>query len=146
MIFKKIAASLAASLVLFTGVICEDKINSAVDIECVSISVTYADYDDSDCAYSDCNIACIDTYEMNNAALQTSSGSGSVVKQFVISLIIALIIAAIAVGSMVGQLKTVRKKQEASDYKKEGSFRLEESRDTFLYKKVNKVPRSNNNK
>lgn len=146
MIFKKIAVSLAASLVLFTGVICEDKINSAVDIECVSISVTYADYDDSDCAYSDCNIACIDTYEMNNAALQTSSGSGSVVKQFVISLIIALIIAAIAVGSMVGQLKTVRKKQEASDYKKEGSFRLEESRDTFLYKKVNKVPRSNNNK
>lgn len=143
MIFKKIAASLAASLVLFTGVICEDKISSITDYECTSVSVAYADYDD---IYSEYIPAYIDREEVNSAALQASSGDGSTVKQFVISLIIALIIAAVAVGSMVAQLKTVRKKQGASDYKKEGSFRLEESRDTFLYKKVNKVSRANDNK
>lgn len=63
-------------------------------------------------------------------------------RAFVISLIISLIIAGIAVGVMISKLKTVRKKHGAADYKKEGSFVLESSHDSFLYKKTNKTKRS----
>ncbi|MBR4628052.1 MAG: hypothetical protein IKO47_10205 [Ruminococcus sp.] len=64
------------------------------------------------------------------------------VKSFIIALIISLIIAGIAVGSMYSKLKTVHKKDAASDYKKEGSFVLENSSDNYLYKKVSKTKRS----
>lgn len=63
---------------------------------------------------------------------------------FVISLIIGLIVAAIAVGSMVSKLKTVRSKSGASDYEKANSFKLNESKDTYLYMKVEKEPRPKN--
>lgn len=63
-----------------------------------------------------------------------------------ISLAIAMIIAAIIVGCMISQLKTVRHKAGASDYKKQDSFRLDESRDTFLYKRVTKTPINDNKK
>ncbi|MCM1270801.1 MAG: hypothetical protein NC247_09300 [Ruminococcus flavefaciens] len=63
-----------------------------------------------------------------------------------ISLVIAIIIAAIVVGCLISQLKTVRHKAGASDYKKQDSFRLDERRDTFLYKRVTKTPINDNKK
>lgn len=60
-----------------------------------------------------------------------------------ISIGVGIVIAAIAVGSMIAQLKTVRRKNEAADYKKTNSFRLQESRDIYLYKKVDKRKKEN---
>ena len=66
----------------------------------------------------------------------------SPVRAFIISFVLALIIAFIAVGSMKAKLKTVHRKYEASDYKKENSMVLEERSDSFLYKRVNKTQRT----
>lgn len=57
-----------------------------------------------------------------------------------ISLAIAVVIAIVVVGYMISQLKTVRHKDGACDYKKQDSFKLDERRDAFLYKKVTKTP------
>lgn len=59
-------------------------------------------------------------------------------KFILIAIIAGLVIALISVGAMMSQLKTVRRKNEASDYKKSGSLRLNENREIFLYKKVDK--------
>ncbi len=56
----------------------------------------------------------------------------------VIALIVGIITALIVVGSMVSQLKNVHSKQGAADYEKQGSFKLEESKDIYLYEKVEK--------
>lgn len=47
--------------------------------------------------------------------------------------IVALVIGLITSFSLKGQLKTVRKKQSASSYVTEGSFRLTRSQDIYLY-------------
>jgi len=53
-----------------------------------------------------------------------------------ISLVIGLVIALIVTGSMKGKLKSVRFRSKASDYTKNGSLRVTESRELFLYKTV----------
>ncbi len=64
------------------------------------------------------------------------------------SLLLGLIIAAIVVGVMKGQLKTVREKNEAGDYMKRDSLKMVESKDTFLYREVEKraKPKANEDK
>jgi len=57
----------------------------------------------------------------------------------VISLAIGLILAFIITGGMKGQLKSVRSKSEASDYTKQGSLCINESRDFFLYSTVSRT-------
>ena len=68
------------------------------------------------------------------------------VRNFIICLVIGLVIALIAVGSMKAKLKTVHRRNEASDYLKKDSMKLEVSTDNFLYKKVNKTVRNNGGK
>ncbi len=59
---------------------------------------------------------------------------------FLICLGIGIIAALFIVGMMISKLKTVHKKQNAADYQKNDSFRLEVSRDSYLYKEVKKTP------
>ncbi|MCL2079445.1 MAG: hypothetical protein FWH17_06320 [Oscillospiraceae bacterium] len=65
----------------------------------------------------------------------------------VASLAIAFIVPGIIVGVWTAQLKTVRPKNHACDYVKQGSMNLSLRRDIFLYRNVRKVakPQNNNN-
>ncbi len=58
---------------------------------------------------------------------------------------IGVVIALISVSSMKGQLKSVRSKPNASDYTKSGSMKLTASSDVFLYRRVTKTPKPQNN-
>lgn len=62
-----------------------------------------------------------------------------------ISLAIGFVIAKIIVGSMKSQLKTVRAQAAASSYIREGSMNVTESRDLFLYHKIDRIEKSKNN-
>lgn len=62
-----------------------------------------------------------------------------------ISLAIGFGVAKIIVGSMKSQLKTVRAQAAASSYVREGSMNATESRDLFLYHKVDRTEKSKNN-
>lgn len=62
-----------------------------------------------------------------------------------ISLAIGFGIAKIIVGSMKSQLKTVRAQAAASSYVREGSMNVTESRDLFLYHKVDRTEKPKNN-
>lgn len=65
-------------------------------------------------------------------------------KTIFIALIIALIISLIIVLGMKSQLKSVKNQDFAKDYLKKGSFKLTNSKDTFLYNTVTKVKIENN--
>ncbi len=62
-----------------------------------------------------------------------------------IPIIIGLIIAAVIMFMLHGQMKTVKMNDEASDYIKKGSFHLSRSRDVFLYKRVEKQRKEQQN-
>ena len=62
-----------------------------------------------------------------------------------ISLAIGFGVAKIIVGSMKSQLKTVRAQAAASSYVREGSMNVTESRDLFLYHKVDRTEKLKNN-
>ncbi len=62
-----------------------------------------------------------------------------------ISLAIGFGVAKIIVGSMKSQLKMVRAQAAASSYVREGSMNVTESRDLFLYHKVDRTEKSKNN-
>lgn len=59
----------------------------------------------------------------------------------IISIVAGLIVAAIVTGSMKKQLKSVRAQQYAGSYVRKDSFKVTESRDTFLYSTVSRVRR-----
>ena len=63
----------------------------------------------------------------------------------VISIAIGFGLAKIIVGSMKNQLKTVRAQAAASSYVREGSMSVTESRDLFLYHKVDRTEKAKNN-
>ena len=65
-------------------------------------------------------------------------------KSFIISLIIGIVIAAVSVGIMWSQMKTVRSQSGAANYEKKDTFKLRESTDTFLYKRLDKTPKPQN--
>lgn len=62
-------------------------------------------------------------------------------RNILISLVAGLVIALIVTMTMRGKMKTVRFKAAASDYMKEGSMNLTESRDLFLYTHLERVAR-----
>lgn len=68
-----------------------------------------------------------------------------IVKNLLISLVIGFVIAFIATGIMRSKLKTVRSKSGASDYVKEGSFRVTNANDIFLYRRVTRIARPKDN-
>lgn len=63
-----------------------------------------------------------------------------------LSLLIGLVIASIAVSSMKSKLKTVRAATKANSYVKEDSINLTDCRDMFLYRKVTREAKAQNNK
>lgn len=58
-----------------------------------------------------------------------------------ISLAIGFVIALLVVGVMKSSMKTVRRQAAAQDYLKAGSLNLTDSRDVFLYRKVDRIAR-----
>lgn len=62
-------------------------------------------------------------------------------RNLIISLIIGLIVSLIVTGSMKGKLKSVRWQDKATSYVKNGSFNVTESRDIFLYSRINRTKR-----
>lgn len=63
----------------------------------------------------------------------------------VISIAVGFGLAKIIVGSMKRQLKTVHAQAAASSYVREGSMNVTESRDLFLYQKVDRTEKTKNN-
>ncbi len=65
---------------------------------------------------------------------------------FFVALAIGIVLAFIVTAVMKGQLKSVRSKADARDYVVDGSFKLTENRNIFLYRNVSRVvkPQSNN--
>ena len=66
------------------------------------------------------------------------------VQNFIICLVIGTIAAWIITGKKKAQLITVRKQTAAKNYTKEGSLKIDESKDLFLYKTVTRSERSDN--
>ena len=65
----------------------------------------------------------------------------SLPKMLLISVAVGFIIAFIIVSVMKGKLKTVRAKNNATDYVVPGSLNVTHSSDLYLYRHVNKTPR-----
>ena len=66
-------------------------------------------------------------------------------KNLLIFLVLGFVIAFIATAIMRSRLKSVRSKAGATDYVKQGSFRVTRSNDFFLYRTVTRVPRPKDN-
>lgn len=62
-----------------------------------------------------------------------------------IALVVGLVVALIVTGVLRGQLKSVRSQANATDYVKQGSLEVSESRDFFLYRQVSRRPKPKNN-
>ena len=62
-------------------------------------------------------------------------------KMIVISLVIGAVIGLIAVTAMKGKLKSVTRRNEASDYVRAGSLSITNSSDIFLYRTMSRVAR-----
>jgi len=62
-----------------------------------------------------------------------------------VSVIVGVIIAFIALAVMSSKMKTVRSQSAAGSYVRSGSFNVTESSESFLYRRVNKTPRPQNN-
>ncbi|MCR4644751.1 MAG: hypothetical protein K5695_05000 [Oscillospiraceae bacterium] len=67
------------------------------------------------------------------------------VTNILIAIVVGIIIAAIIVGGQVSALKSVNERHEASDYVKQGSMQLSQKQDIFLYKKLEKTEKPQNN-
>ncbi len=62
-------------------------------------------------------------------------------RNLIICVVIGLVAAFIVTGNMKGKLKTVKKKDEAASYLKQGSLSVTESKDVFLYSRVTQTRR-----
>ena len=72
----------------------------------------------------------------------SAESSESPVKNLIISLLIGAVIAGIVVGVMASKHKSVRWKNNASDYEKEGSFDLQVSEDIYSHTTTDKRRKS----
>ncbi len=61
------------------------------------------------------------------------------------SLAVGFVLAFIIVGSMKNKLKTVQSQETADSYVREGSMKITDSRDLFLYRKVDRTVKEKNN-
>ena len=117
-----------------------------IDIDDAALD-DYDDIDIDDLSFDDAgSIEGAKTEKKSSEKKSSEKRSFNPVRSFIICLVIGLIIALIAVGSMKAKLKTVHRRNEASDYQKKDSLKLEVSTDNFLYKKVNKTVRNNGGK
>jgi uncharacterized protein len=66
-------------------------------------------------------------------------------QNLLISLLIGFVIAFIATAVMRARLKSVRSKSDAADYVKQGSFRVTNASDVYLYRRVTKRARPKDN-
>ena len=60
-----------------------------------------------------------------------------------VSVVIGLIVAFLRTASLKGQLTSVHKSESAADYTRDNSFKVETSRDLFLYSKTEKKEKPN---
>lgn len=67
------------------------------------------------------------------------------VKNLLIAFVVAFVIAFITVSVMKGKLKSVHSAVFAREYVREGSFKLSQSRDLYLYSTVSRVAKPKNN-
>ena len=58
-----------------------------------------------------------------------------------ISVVIGFIISLLVVNVMAGEMTTVKMQNGASSYEKQGSFRVTQQQDIFLYRNISKTPR-----
>ncbi|MBR6241925.1 MAG: hypothetical protein IKQ90_00355 [Ruminococcus sp.] len=140
-----IIAGISAAVILLSGT--AFSASAGTEYDPAASMTAYADeydvdvYDDID-EYAEDE----DSYSSENETVVRSKKERSnPVIVLLIWLGISLIIAGIAVGSMWSKLKTVHKKNNAADYQKPNSFKVNVSRDNFLYKKVEKKRRANTN-
>jgi hypothetical protein len=151
---KRIAAS-AASLVVICGMFTVNRYKYSEENR---MFTAYADEYEFDYVdeydYDDIDEIEIDDVDIDEIVVETEISENesnskkrkhNVVKSFFISLLIGLISALIVLSIMKSSMKSVHKKAGASDYRKENSFKLEHSTDTFLYKKVEKIAISKTN-
>ena len=114
---------------VFAG-LCDDYVTQAKQ----GMPYGYNDYGDFDNSYG------YDDYYGDANYGEQSSGGASLMAALVIGLIGAFIVT----SSMKAQLKSVRQ-QNAGAYVKEGSLKLTDSREMFLYRNVTKTVRQDNN-
>lgn len=91
---------------------------------------------------------CVDSY----AASSYTDGPGSeslegsdYLSIFITAAVIALIVALIVVSALKSKMVTVKKATKAKEYLADGSFRLVENRDIYLYRTVTRIRRPRNN-
>lgn len=63
----------------------------------------------------------------------------------IIALVVGFVVALIVTGIMRAQLKSVRTRDTAGDYMKQGSLRITQSSDIFLYRNVTRQAKPKNN-
>lgn len=73
------------------------------------------------------------------AAESGASGGGNVFIHILIALAVGFIVAFIVTGVMKSKLRSVHRQDAASNYTREGSFEVTESKEIYLYKKVDKT-------
>ncbi len=56
-----------------------------------------------------------------------------------VGILAGVVIAFLVMCVLKGQLTSVKKQEQAKEYIKKGSFRLTDSRDVFLYKRITKI-------
>ena len=139
---KKIAASIAAGLLIMLP--CAD-IGTSGSISASNTVSAYAVYENELDNYNDYDEYENDEYSSTESDSEAYSDSErNPLKSFIISLIIGIVIAAVSVGIMWSQMKTVRSQSGAANYEKKDTFKLRESTDTFLYKRLDKTPKPQN--
>ena len=92
-------------------------------------------------------IAVVENIDLDNAvaADEEETEPFNFLSRFGVSLIIGFLIALAVTGGMAAQLKTVYSKSAANDYVKKDSFKVTDSKELFLYKKLEKQERPKNN-
>ncbi len=65
--------------------------------------------------------------------------------EIVIGAIIGIVIAVVVMMTLKGQLKSVKMERAAQNYIKQGSMQVTTAREIYLYKKVNRHEKPQNN-
>lgn len=142
---KKTAAALFAALLI--GISGAEYKSAYSNTQAQSYSVTYAAYDEDSVEDDEAAAERIqndEAFENSENSSEKSSASKNPITGIIVCLAIGLLIGFISLSVMKSDMKTVRSKSNATDYKKKDSFKLNESTDTFLYKKLEKTPKPQN--
>ncbi|MBR5762926.1 MAG: hypothetical protein IKX87_12975 [Lachnospiraceae bacterium] len=83
------------------------------------------------------------TMIMLEMAAETAKKAPNFKVILIASLVIALIVGLLRMLSLKGQLTSVHKSESAADYTRDNSFKVDTSRDLFLYSKTEKKEKPN---